>query len=786
MRAPTSYPVEASPQPADQDPINFGNALATLRARWRLVAGGLVLALSLSGLYLFLTEPTYEAFSVVFVDTWKPSSLLPEERTSVYLNGETRALVNEVEILRQSLSLAERVLQHLPEATLHRMTEEADLTPEQASLSRIAEFMLEERLSFEAASDEEAAKLIRITAKSTDPEEAAALANGYAQEYSLRSRESSRADVTSRRAFLEVQTRAQRAKLAEAESRLQEFMTQEQAIALDTEGVLAVQQISALDAALEETRVDLEVERVAMQTLQEEIDRIRPALPSRVRSSAESEIASLQRQIADLEIRASDYYAADSTLRGAEHRDSELSSLTNRIEQARTRLHVLSEQYVEEVLEAGGVGDAVDAFAGGSGLAYVTKLQQQAAEKTIRLRELEARRASLQDQLRQYEVGLAGLPAQSIQLAQLQRERQAAEQVYLLLSRKLQDAGIAEESARGFVETIRAALVPDEPSAPNLPLILFLGGLLGSCVGCGLALAFGALDHRVRTLQEVEVASGLPVIGTVGNLKKATETYQARLADVLPQERDGIDPLVAASVDPTSRVAEAFRHLRTRIQLGALGDSSSSLLVTSAEAGEGKTTVALNLALSMAQLGRRTLYVDANLRHPASQRLLGIDRRPGLTDLLTSEEGAVDSSLFHCPLSVHLDAHKHQVNSLYVLPAGPPVSNPTELLCSLRIQQTLRWLQDEFEFVVLDAPPALDVTDAVVLSTLADAVLLVAAAGKTDRRLLAQAASVLKAATRQGPLGVVLNWHDAQPLYRRHTEFTEPAERFKSFSGARL
>ena len=731
---------------SDHGELSLAGLLAILAQEWLLIAVVFAATVALVALYTLSQEPVYSTSSVVLVDPSSRRASSGGLEGMLAIGGGSRTLYNEVEILRQSVPLAERVGGRLldeapPSAPLAGSRDER-------SVAGVARAILGGRVRF--APVDERADLIRIAASSTDPREAALIANLYAEEYQRRSQENSRASVSSSRSFLEDQVEKRREELALIEGRLSDFMTREGAVALDSEGQNAVSQIASIDAAIEEARVSLEVERTALRSLEQQVETVEPGLARRIASSVENEIRVLQDRIVELELQATDYYTVDPTLRGDESRNAELEAIASRIAELRRQVSELSRQYVQEALAVGGVGSEGGAS---SALGYVTELKRDVIERRIRIQGLEAKLAALQGQVRRYEMRLRDIPRQTIELAQLQRQRLSTERTFLFLTEKLQEARVAEESELGYVEIIRRADVPGRPVSPKPVRNMTTGLLLGLVLGVGLALLKRTLDHRIRTPDDLR-AHGFSVLGVIPDMAGIVKQNFGGNATA-EIDSHTVASTLAAVLHPLSPATEAMRHLRTSIRFSLPDTQLQTLLVTSAAPAEGKTTTAMNLAVSMAQAGHRTLYVDADLRRPTGHKQIGIPRHNGLSELLFRPEPP-DWDAYRRRLRVTWKHFDDEVDNLWVLPAGKAVPSPAELLGSQRLRDLVAEMRQAFDVVIFDTPPALAVTDPVLVATLCDAAILVAVARDTNWTTLERAQEHL-AVTGTPVIGVVLN-----------------------------
>ncbi|MBD8023752.1 polysaccharide biosynthesis tyrosine autokinase [Microbacterium gallinarum] len=275
------------------------------------------------------------------------------------------------------------------------------------------------------------------------------------------------------------------------------------------------------------------------------------------------------------------------------------------------------------------------------------------------------------------------------------------------------------------VRTVQPAVVPSTPSSPNTMLNIALGTLLGLALGIGIGVLRTVLDTRVRTLHDIEQLTTAPLLGGIAY-------------DPGAQKR----PLIVHA-DPRSPRAESFRSLRTNLQFLNIEGGPRSFVVSSAGPGEGKSTTTANLAIALAETGARVALVDGDLRLPRVADYMGIEGGVGLTDVLIGRVELADA------------LQKWGRGQLFVLTSGPIPPNPSELLGSVAMDHVLASLTEHFDYVIIDAPPLLLVTDAAVLSKKTRGVILAAASGKTRKHDLTGAIRSLETAGGQ-LLGLVV------------------------------
>lgn len=342
----------------------------------------------------------------------------------------------------------------------------------------------------------------------------------------------------------------------------------------------------------------------------------------------------------------------------------------------------------------------------------------------------------LQGEIASTEQGIAtarqASPPNADEVTRLESRLLQYQESYSNLLKSYEDLRLAEARLTDNVQVAESAVVPERPVRPQTLLNTLLAAVVGVMLATLAAFLIEYLDDTVKGPDDVSALQ-------VTNLGLITRM----------NAQDAPDKLIVLN-EPRSPAAEAFRSLRTNIQFASVDRALRVLMITSAGPGEGKSTVAANLAAALAQAGQRVVLVDADLRRASVQRLFKMSNSAGLTDSLIQDGGSLNGSL-----------RPTRVEHLQLLMSGALPPNPAELLASDRVGVLLKQLQEQVDIVVLDTPPCLVVTDAVALSKRADGVLVVVEAGKTRRAAMEQ---TLKTLRQVGApvLGTVLNKYSAR------------------------
>lgn len=708
-----------------------------VRHRWLILMCVALVAIPVA-IYVSLKPSLYQASSIILVqrDQSALASVMP---TDGPLSRTDRRLGNEILVLNESLPLARYVATRLLE--LGRVPETREpltiLQTESGRRPTVAEVIQRLEDYFVASPEGRDVDAIRVTSTSTVPGEAALIANLVAESYLRRTKENSRASHTAAREFLETQMNQTQRLLEEREASLRSFMTSEGAVNLDEASSQIVEQVAALEAQRDEANIEMQARRASADARRRELDAIQPRLAQRISSGVDEEIRGLQNLLATAEQQLESIYNFRPDLRTASEVPDDVAQKRQRVQELRSRISTLQRQLLDETMAAGGI-DPRDS----QSLERLQELRRAYAEDLIAATAEEAQRNVLSSRIGEYESNLRRIPTQQIELAQRQRERQATERLYLALKERHQEASVAEESELGYAEQVRPALRSTVPVAPNRPLSIGLGLMMGLILGIGVTLLRERLDHRLHTPEDLR-ERGLSVLGVVPDLVPFIKREFGG-QEFISVEGQRLSTRLTALLNPLSPASESYRSLRTSIEFSRPDTPIRTLVVTSSVPGEGKSITALNMAVAMAQSGRRVVVVDCDLRKPSVHTKMGIPREPGVVDLLFQRQ------------HFDLEAFATPYDDLYIIPAGVAAPNPAELLGSRALSDLLELLRNSVDMVIVDSPPVLVATDSSILAARCDATVLVVSAGRTRDYEVDQSLEALRAVSVQ-PLGVVLN-----------------------------
>jgi capsular exopolysaccharide synthesis family protein len=731
-------------EPAESE-FDIAEYVGMLRRHWRMIAACSITALVLGVAHYSITPKEYMATATVQIERKSAAPVLSDQNTwDNYWNIEFYPTQYE---LLHSRGLAERVVRNL------------DLTRGQGGVPAKAEPSKAAGTPASAADDAAAlgaaaqgllgglsidpirnTSLVRIGYRSKDPAYAARVANAFAEAYidlGIEDRYTSAGKASS---FLSSQIETLKSEIQEKENELQRFSRTSDIVGgVDPASNDVLKRLETLNndyLGAKRVRIEKEARFHELQIAPKES--VADSLSGGVVSELRSNQLKMER----------DY---ETKLKTYKPDWPAMVSLKADIEKG--------QQHLKALIEEMGARARTDAYA-----EYQTALRQ---EQTL-AGEVDRSKGEAINQ-----------SSAAVEYTNLKVEIETRRQMFDELLKKQSETEVSarlQGTRDSNIRIIDSALTPGGPFRPSLRQDVTYGLMLGLLLGVGIAFLIEFLDRTIKSPEEIERRLKLPTLAVVPDMAETGRVYgygaeQAKAARAAGSGKGGGDRAKAAVPDreqielvphdrPRSPISEVYRSLRTSLLLST-AEELKVIAVTSATAGEGKTATASNLGVVLAQLGRRVLIVDADLRKPRMHQVFKVSNRSGLVNQLT---GIVE------PDAVFVETG---VPNLWLIPSGPIPPNPSELLSSDRMREWLNAMRARFDYVIIDTPPSLAVTDATIVGALSDGVVLTFRAGKVTREDAKDCAERLRMAELR-ILGVVLNRHRSEAArYGRKTRYYE-------------
>ncbi|MGH7843957.1 MAG: GumC family protein [Candidatus Binatia bacterium] len=366
-----------------------------------------------------------------------------------------------------------------------------------------------------------------------------------------------------------------------------------------------------------------------------------------------------------------------------------------------------------------------------------------------------AREQALEMEAKRQQDAALNLKEVGVDYAVLNEEVLVNRSLYENVLKRMNETAVANDLAAANIQLTQRAEIPLMPSSPKTTRNLILAALLGLFLGVGLVFFLEYMDSSVSTPQEVWKAVSLTTLGVIPNLNTLNQRYYPVLSKGAPSNRaeppapmtEFLSKELVVARDQLSMIAESYRTIRTALLLSQAEKPPQVILITSPCPDEGKTVTTLNLGIALAQAGHKVLVIDADLRKGRCHKLVNLQNHRGLANVLTGQ------------LDLDRSVRQTAIDGFYLLPRGVLPPNPADLLLSHKIKEVLNTLRNSFEFILIDSPPVIAVSDATVLSALSDGVLLVLHGQKTTPSAAQRAMERLEG-VGASILGVVLNGVD--------------------------
>lgn len=563
--------------------------------------------------------------------------------------------------------------------------------------------------------------VLELTYQSTDPEEAAAVVNKIMSLYIENNVTTNRSEAVAAGEFIAKQLPRTEATVRQAEIALRQFKEQNQVVSLEEEEKSAVAVIKQLESDITNTQAELADANARSAMLQRQVG-MNSQQAIATDSVANDEgvqkvLAEYQQVESDLAVQQTRFVDTHPTIQALkDRRDALKALLQNRVSSSLGS----QAQVSNESLQMGQIKQ---------------KLTEDFVKSEVDRLGLNNRLTSLSNARSAYKQRVNILPRLEQQQRELERRLNAAQSTYEILLKKLQEVRVAENQNMGNARIIQFALVPENASTRDKLLILALGNLAALVLAIATIFILEISDTSIKTLKQARELFGYTLLGSIPYFGKKVSHRRKNQEFNIPE-------LPVINI-PRSPISEAYRMLQANLKFLSSDKALKVITVTSSVPKEGKSTVSANLAAAVAQLGRKVLLVDADMRHPLQHHIWELTNAAGLSDVIV---GQAEFESVVTEVMPKLD----------VLSAGVIPPNPMALLDSKRMASLIDYFSNHYDFVVIDAPPLVLAADAVTLGKMTDGVLLIARPGVVDSTSAAAAKESLER-SGQNVLGVVVN-----------------------------
>jgi capsular exopolysaccharide synthesis family protein len=570
--------------------------------------------------------------------------------------------------------------------------------------------------------------VLKILVSSTDSSDAILLANTISESYRNIDLAGGQGELHFVLTFLDSQIIKYAQRLESAEDELETFQSSEQIYSLDGSAGLLLKDLTFYESIYYTNVAELQVALERVTYLKGQLSESEQALMEEITNTNNPMIVALRGKIAELEAQKIQQMVDE----GWNEQSLQARDFNRRIAEMKSKLTSLT-----ETLILSGWSEE-DPFAASQ------EIFNKIVEQEVEVHSARSRAAEYKKLVDRMSERLTNLPELTLQYARLERDLKLNESLYLTMKQKYEESRITEAGQMGKVRILDPAIVARKIK-PNKKKDLLLGIFLGLGFGIGYAFLREFLDNTVKAVEHLE-RKGLIILGIIPNMQDRDSINSVKKLTSPSKGGSDFKRRLITYEDPKSPISESYRSLRTNINYASTLDRKiKSLLVSSSQPGEGKSTTTANLAIAFAQLRRKTLLVDADLRKPVQHNVFGYPRGPGLSEYLIGDVTDYESII-----------HRTKIENLSIMTAGGLPPNPSELLGSESMSKLIDMLESEWDMVLFDSPPIVAVTDASMISGELDAIALVVKAGRTERSAVDRALDTIK--NVKAPLiGAILN-----------------------------
>jgi polysaccharide biosynthesis transport protein len=709
----------------EQEYIDFQQYLLILKRRWLPLA---VVTFSIFGLavaYTLQQKPTYEAEGKLRLDKNSGTSSLTGLGDKLGGLGELSGLTN----LSNPLETEAQVI--TSNSVIEKTIADQNLKNNKGEKLKKEELL--EKLNVKSIKGTD---VMQISYKSISSKEAADTINTLINNYLENNVESNRAQAKAAKDFLQKQLPDVEKQVKQAEADIRKFKDKYEVVSLPDEAKVGVENIQILAQKITEVQSKIAGIKTRSQALQSKLNL---TTKQAINLNTLSQTPAVQQLLAEYQ-KVKTQLATERSRLTEEHPtvinlNAKLEALRQQLQQQVGKTIDSNESIPEENLQ----------------------LSQLKQNLTASLVETEVERLALDNELGvlnksflTYQNRLRGLPQLEQKQRELERKLQVAQITYQQLFKQLQEVEVLENQNIGNARVVSLATIPEKPISPKILLNLAGGGVLGVVLGVLVILGMELMDKSLKTVDEAKRLLGYPLLGTIPQLDKKNDGSKDNGATNNGTYHEDLLELPVLN-EPYSPITSAFEILQTNLSFSLSDKTLKVIVISSSIPGEGKSFTSANLAVAISQLGKRVLLIDGDMRLPRQHKVWNVPNLKGLSNILVGQAN-------------FKNATQEVLVTLDILSAGSIPPNPLTLLESQVMANLIKEASQEYDFVIIDAPPLTAVADPLKLGQLADGMVLVVRPGVGTTESVSAAKELLKQ-SGQVVLGMVINGVNEQNSY---------------------
>jgi polysaccharide biosynthesis transport protein len=698
----------------EQDFVDFREYLLIARKRWLPM---LLVSSSIFGLSIFFTlsqKPIYQAEGKLRFDKLNNiSSLSGIAEKAGELSGLTslsNPLETEAEVIRSN-PLVEKTISAL------------NLRDKKDKPLKIENFLKKIKIKPVKGTD-----ILELSYGSTNPKEASLVVNTLMAHYLENNIRTNRAEAKAAREFLTTQLPQLERQVSQSEMAVRKFKEKNKVVALQEEAKAGVEGLKNLSEEITKAESEFAAANTRSQALQGQLEL---NTKQAVNLSTLSQSPAIQQVLTEYQ-KVQDQLAVEKSRYTDQH--PSVINLERKEEALKRQLELRVGQNVDNIDNGKSISDK-NLQIGELKQSITSDLVKSEVERLA----LQNRVTVLNNAFSVYQGRLGVLPKLEQEQRELERKLQVAQSTYQQLLKQLQEVQVIENQNIGNAKVVSDARIPDTPVSPKVALNLALGGFLGVLLGAGTAFILEAIDKSLKSVEEAKRLLDYPLLGTIPLLDKKSNPSLEDLPELMVLNH------------PYSGISSSFEMLQTNLGLSVSDKNLKVIVVSSSIPGEGKSFVCANLAVAMAQLGRKVLLIDGDMRRPRQQEVWQLMNLRGLSNVLV---GQLDLE----------NATQEALVTMEILTAGTLPPNPLALLDSQKMENLVKEVSEKYDFVIIDAPPLTAVADPLTIGKFVDGMLLVVRPGVATRETIKTAKSLLEQSGTK-VLGMIANGITTQSGY---------------------